>query len=61
MMNQFIDASIRGTLIGISLFFWGFWLVSIWKWLFGVAKTFIKWLFPNYFKKKKADSKIKNM
>ena len=36
LLNTLIDASIRGTLFGITLFFWGFALVSIWKWFFGV-------------------------
>ena len=46
-INTLIDASIRGTLLGISIFFWGCGLVAIWKWLFGVAKKFLHWLCPN--------------
>lgn len=52
LLNILIDASIRGTLFGITLFFWGFALVSIWKWFFGVIKRSIHWLFPNLMKKK---------
>lgn len=46
-INTLIDASIRGTLLGISIFFWGCGIVAIWKWLFGVAKKFLHWLCPN--------------
>nr|WP_187142759.1 hypothetical protein [Acetivibrio ethanolgignens] len=60
MVNQLIDASIRGTLLGISLFFWGFGLVAIWKWFFGVMKRLIGWLFPNLFKKKGAATDKEN-
>ena len=52
VLNTLIDASIRGTLFGITLFFWGFARVSIWKWFFGVIKSSIHWLFPNLTKKK---------
>lgn len=60
MLNQFIDASIRGTLLGITIFFWGCGLTAIWKWVFGVAMRFIKWLFPNFFKKKEATTEADN-
>ena len=46
-INTLIDASIRGTLLGITIFFWGCGLAAIWKWLFGVAKKFLHWLCPN--------------
>lgn len=52
VLNTLIDASIRGTLFGITLFFWGFGLVSIWKWFLNVIKRSIHWLFPNLMKKK---------
>lgn len=45
-INSLIDASIRGTLLRITIFFWGFGLVSIWKWFFGVMKRLLHWLFP---------------
>ena len=45
-INSLIDASIRGTLLGITIFFWDFGLVSIWKWFFGVMKRLLHWLFP---------------
>lgn len=60
MLNQLIDASIRGTLLGISLFFWGFGLVAIWKWFFGVVKKLVCWLFPNLFKKKEVSTDKEN-
>ena len=60
MLNQIIDSSIRGTLLGITIFFLGCALVAIWKWIFGVAKRFIHWLFPNFFKKKEATTKADN-
>ena len=60
MINQLIDASIRGTLLGISLFFWGFGLIAIWKWFFGVMKRLIKWLFPTLFKKKETATDNEN-
>jgi len=52
MLNELIDASIRGTLLGISAFFWIFGIVEIWKWFFGVTKRFVLWLFHNWGKKK---------
>ena len=60
MVNQLIDASIRGTLLGISLFFWGFGLVAIWKWFFGVMRRLIFWLFPSLSKKKEAATDKEN-
>lgn len=60
MLNQFIDASIRGTLLGITIFFWGCGLVAVWKWIFGVTKRFIKWLFPNFFMKKETTTEADN-
>ena len=45
VLNTLIDASIRGILFGITLFFWGFALVSIWKWFFGVIKRSIHCFF----------------
>lgn len=60
MVNQLIDASIRGTLLGISLFFWSFGLVAIWKWFFGVMKRLIFWLFPSLSKKKETATDKEN-
>lgn len=45
-INTLIDSSIRGTLLGITIFFWGCGLAAIWKWLFGLAKRFLHWMFP---------------
>ena len=55
LINTFIDASIRGTLLGITIFFWGCGLVAVWKWIFGLAKRFFHWLYPN-FRKNKTDN-----
>lgn len=52
LVNTFIDASIRGTLLGISMFFWGCALIAVWKWVFGLAKRFFHWLCPNLRKNK---------
>lgn len=51
ILNQFITDSIRGTLFTVVLFLWGFGLISIWKWLFNVAKRMLLVLFPNWAKK----------
>lgn len=60
IVNQIIDASIRGTLLGITIFFWGCGLVAVWKWIFGVAKRLIKWLFPDFFIKKENTTEADN-
>lgn len=52
-LNTLIDASIRGTMLGITIFFWIFGLVTIWKWLLNVIKRLVYWLFPNLKKKEK--------
>ncbi len=51
-LNALIDASIRGTLLGITASFWVFGLVAIWKWFFRIMKRLVQWLFPNLFKKR---------
>lgn len=56
VLNTLIDASIRGTMLGITIFFWIFGLVTIWKWFFGVIKRSIHWLFPNLMKKKEKNN-----
>ena len=53
-VNTLIDASIRGTLLGITVFIWGCALIAVWKWIFGLAKSFFHWLCPN-FRKYKSD------
>ena len=60
MINEFINASIRGTLLGITIFFWCCGLAAIWKWVFGITKKFIHWLFPNFFKKKEVITEADN-
>ena len=52
-LNTLIDASIRGTMLGITIFFWIFGLVTIWKWLLNVIKRLVHWVFPNLKKKEK--------
>ena len=52
-LNTLIDASIRGTMLGITIFFWIFGLVTIWKWILNVIKRLVHWLFPNLEKKEK--------
>lgn len=54
LVNTLIDASIRGTLLGITMFFWGCALIAVWKWLLGLAKRFFHRLCPN-FRKNKSD------
>lgn len=60
MINEIMDACIRGTLLGISVFFWGCGLLSIWKWILGLAKKFVHRLCPNLFKKKDAEKETEN-
>lgn len=52
-LNTLIDASIRGTMLGITIFFWIFGLVTIWKWILNVIKRLVHWVFPNLKKKEK--------
>lgn len=52
-LNTLIDASIRGTMLGITIFFWIFGLVTIWKWILNVIKRLVYWLLPNLKKKEK--------
>lgn len=52
-LNTLIDASIRGTMLGITIFFWIFGHVTIWKWLLNVIKRLVHWVFPNLKKKEK--------
>lgn len=52
-LNTLTDASIRGTMLGITIFFWIFGLVTIWKWLLNVIKRLVHWVFPNLKKKEK--------
>ena len=53
ILNQFITDSIRSTLFGFVLVFWGFGLITMWKWLFNAAKRMLLVLFPNWAKKLK--------
>lgn len=58
-LNTLIDASIRGTMLGITIFFWIFGLVTIWKWILNVIKRLVYWLLPNLKKKEKNNELIK--
>ena len=46
VINEFMDAVIRGTMTGICLGFVVLGLAAIWKWFFGVTKRVILYLFP---------------
>jgi hypothetical protein len=52
MINEFIDAIIRGSLLGFLASFWIMGLIAIWKWFLGIVKKFINWLCPKWFKPK---------
>jgi hypothetical protein len=52
MINEFIDAIIRGSLLGFLASFWIMGLIAIWKWFLGIVKNFIHWLCPKWFKPK---------
>ena len=49
MLNELMDALVRGTLAGICVSFWLMGLTAIWKWFLGVVKRFLHWLFPKHF------------
>lgn len=59
-LNNLIDASIIGTLLGISISFWIFGLIAVWKWFLGIVKKMVHWLFPNLFIKKEAAKETEN-
>ena len=46
LLNEIMDAMVRGTLIGICASFWIMGLAAIWKWFLGILKRFFRWLFP---------------
>ena len=52
MLNEIMDAMIRGSLIGFLASFWLMGLVAIWRWFLGVVKRFLHWLCPKWFKPK---------
>ena len=49
MLNEIMDAMVRGTMIGICVSFWIMGLAIIWKWFLGVVKRFPHWLNPKWF------------
>ena len=46
IVNEVMEAIIRGTMTGICLGFIALGLVAIWKWFFGVVKRVVIFLFP---------------
>ena len=46
IVNEVMEAIIRGTMTGICLGFIALGLVAIWKWFFGVVKRVVLFLFP---------------
>lgn len=49
MLNEILDAMVRGTMIGICASFWIMGLAIMWKWFLGVVKRFLHWLNPKWF------------
>ena len=56
MLNEIMDAMIRGSLIGFFASFWLMGLVAIWRWFLGVVKRFLHWLCPKWFKPKNEET-----
>ena len=52
MLNEIMDAMIRGSLIGFFASFWLMGLVAVWRWFLGIVKRFLHWLNPKWFKPK---------
>ena len=46
VINQLMDAMVRGTLTGICIAFWLLCMIGIWKWFIGVMKKALFYLFP---------------
>ena len=57
VINQLMDAMVRGTLTGICIAFWLLCMIGIWKWFIGVTKKALFYLFPGL--KAWADNKRK--
>ena len=47
VINQLMDAMVRGTLTGICIAFWLLCMIGIWKWFIGVMKRALFCLFPS--------------
>ena len=52
MLNEIMDAMIRGSLIGFLASFWLMGLIAVWRWFLGVVKRFLHWINPKWFNTK---------
>ena len=52
MLNEIMDAMIRGSLIGFLASFWLMGLIAVWRWFLGVVKRFLHWINPTWFNPK---------
>lgn len=48
MLNEIMDAMIRGSLIGFLASFWLMGLIAVWRWFLGVVKRFLHWINPKW-------------
>ena len=52
MLNEIMDAMIRGSLIGFLASFWLMGLIAVWRWFLGVVNRFLHWINPKWFNPK---------
>ena len=52
MLNEIMDAMIRGSLIRFLASFWLMGLIAVWRWFLGVVKRFLHWINPKWFNPK---------
>ena len=52
MLNEIMDAMIRGSLIGFLARFWLMGRIAVWRWFLGVVKRFLHWINPKWFNPK---------
>lgn len=52
MLNEIMDAMIRGSLIGFLASFWLMGLIAVWRWFLGIVKRFLHWINPKWFNPK---------
>ena len=52
MLNEIMDAMIRGSLIGFLASFWLMGLIAVWRWFLEVIKRFLHWINPKWFNPK---------
>ena len=48
-MNELMNALVDGTIFGICFGFWVMVLMMVWRWILGIVKRFLHWLFPKRF------------